>query len=485
MNVLRYVATVTLKNIDSYWQTTPEEDGIIHRVNSAESPGNRYVPSFRNRSWDGFVRMYNVTKKTLPAGLAADTITALREGGYPVKILDPGDLSPAPRPGASVNFELSDHQLRAVVAMSESSRGIVHAATNSGKTKIAEAWCALNDCNVLYLVPTKELLHQTVASFKADTNLEVGWISATEGWNPTQNGVTVCLVSSVIKRKSRGSGKVKNEATAKRFQELAKSFQAVLVDECHHSSADGWRWVLRSMVNARFRFGLSGTPWAQRDEAAALKVKAYLGPVIARVTNDELIQKSWSALPVIHMVPVNGVSAPIGIQLEFVEMYENGIVYNDLRNSMIIKLCEQFAASGKLCLVIIHRVAHGEILGELLDLKGIDHRVITGQTDSEERQQNFQDFKVGRFPVLVSNVLSEGVDVPALNGLIFASGGKGSKQTLQRVGRGLRKKLTGENTVEIYDFIDSGFSYLKTHSRRRMQIYRQENFEIRETKITF
>lgn len=480
------MATVTIKNIESYWDTSPEEDGIIQRTNSAEVPGNRFVPSFRNRCWDGYVEMYNLKRKTLPSGLVPETIQALAVNGFHTEVHE-DSFQLEDRPETVVRFELSDHQLRAVTSMMENSRGIVHAATNSGKTKIAEAWCALNDCNVLYLVPTRELLNQTIASFKKDTNLEVGCISAGTEWIVTENGVTVCLVSSVIKRKSSKTGKVQNEATAKRFQEVAAKFQAVIVDECHHSTAPGWRWVLRSLLNCRYRFGLSGTPWTEKNEAAALRVKAYIGPVICKVSNDELIQKSWSAVPKIYMIPVDGViNKPIpGTHVEFVDIYENGIVYNNLRNSMVAKLCEDLASRGKNCLVIIHRIIHGEILSGLLSLKGVDHRVITSEVSTRARKEDLLDFKNGRFPILISNVMGEGVDIPSLNGLIFASGGKDSKSTLQRVGRGLRKKLEGLNEVEIYDFLDEGIKCLLGHSRKRMQIYKKENFQVLKKTITF
>lgn len=480
------MATVKINNIESYWETSPEEDGIIQRANSAEVPGNRFVPSFRNRCWDGYVEMYSLKRKTLPSGLVPETVQALSANGFQTEVVE-DFVQLEDRPETVVRFELSDHQLRAVTAMMENSRGIVHAATNAGKTKIAEAWCALNDCNVLYLVPTRELLNQTIASFKKDTNLEVGCISAGSEWIVTENGVTVCLVSSVIKRKSSKTGKVQNEDTAKSFQEVAKNFQAVIVDECHHATAPGWRWVLRSLLNCRFRFGLSGTPWTQKNDAAALKVKAYIGPVICKVSNDELIKKSWSALPRIYMVPVDGVAnKPIpGKLVDFVETYENGVVYNNLRNSIVAKLCEGFAQRKKNCLVIIHRIIHGEILSQLLNLKGVDHRVITSEASVRDRREHLVGFKEGAFPILISNVMGEGVDIPSLNGLIFASGGKDSKSTLQRVGRGLRKKLEGVNEVEIYDFLDKGIPVLKRHSQRRIQIYRKENFEVLERIITF
>jgi len=476
------VAHAFVNNIFSKWQTTPEEDVVINSATSARPKQYWHIPGYQTGSWDGYVKFYNQRSKTLPTGLVAEATAALEAAGFPASITIQTDYECPPRIGATLNYEIeSGHQLRVLEAMLAHKRGIIHAATNAGKTKIAQAWCALHQVRVLYLVPSKELLKQTVESFQRDTNLDVGWISAEEGWRAGKD-VTVCLVSSVARRKNR-AGKVANQKVVDRFQEIAATFQAVIVDECHHLSAETWRWVLKALKNANYRYGLSGSPWQHGDPAEALRVKALLGPVIATVTNEELIAKGWSAKPVISMIDVPS-QFPLKLD-DYSEVYEAGIVSSTLRNSMIVEICRTFQEQEKTCLVVSTRIAHCEILSDMLKVAGVEHRVVIGQTEKDSRKQDLVDFRERKFPILISNVLSEGVDIPSLNGLVFSSGGKSSKQMLQRVGRGVRKKLTGKNEVEIYDFIDNSHSYLLKHTLERVELYHREGFEVNQATIKF
>lgn len=476
------MARASVGNIVSKWETTPEEDDVIFKATSARYRQYWHVPGYHTGSWDGLVKMYNPKAKTLPSGLVEEATLALQKAGFTVSIQIQEDYTAPPRINSILNYELEQgHQKRVLEAMTLHKRGIIHAATNAGKTKIAQAWCAMHQCKIIYLVPSKELLKQTVESFKRDTNLDVGWISAEEGWHLGKD-VTVCLVSSVAKRKNR-QGRVSNQKTVDRFTEIAQNFKAVIVDECHHLSAETWRWVLKTLKSANYRYGLSGSPWQHKDDAEALRVKALLGPIIARVTNEELISKGWSAKPIISMIDVP--SQSVLKNEDYAGVYEDGIVYSNLRNSMIVKICRQFQEQDKTCLLISSRIAHCEILSDMLTAIGVDHRVVIGQTEKNSRQSELINFRERKFPILISNVLSEGVDIPSLNGLVFSSGGKSSKQMLQRVGRGVRKKVTGRNEVEIFDFVDNSHPYLLKHTIERVELYDREGFEVQLAQIQF
>lgn len=472
------MAKVIVKPITSFWDVSKSESDFIDQIMSAKAKNYWHVPSYRVGSWDGLVRMWNPKSKTLPSGLVSDCVEELERFGYEVEEHHEKLRDLNPRPEAELYYSIeAHHQLVMLQAMLDNKRGVVSAATNSGKTKVAQAWCAMHDLKTLYLVPSKELLEQTLESFRKDTNLDVGFISSEKGWQIGED-VTICLASSVAKRKSSRSGKVLNEKAVKKFRDVAKQFEAVIVDECHHMTGETWRWILKQLKQAHYRFGLSGTPWEEGNKVEEFRVKSLLGPQIATVKNEDLIEIGWSAKPKIHMLSYRQDKLPEGSFDDYAEIYDHGIVYNDFRNSLIVKLCDRLVAQNKSCLVISVRIPHCRIISDLLNTMGIDYRLITGRSEKFSRKQHLQDFKEGKFPVLVSNVLSEGVDVPSLNALIFASGGKSYKKILQRVGRGIRKKPSGENSVEIYDFVDKGHKYLKSHTSQRMKVYKLENFEI-------
>ena len=66
-------------------------------------------------------------------------------------------------------------------------------------------------------------------------------------------------------------------------------------------------------------------------------------------------------------------------------------------------------------------------------------------------------------------VWKEGVDIPSLDCVINAAGGKSEIGTLQAIGRGLTK-IEGKDETEIIDFLDP-YKFLAQHAIMRLQIY--------------
>lgn len=471
--------TVKIDNLVSHWTTTPDVDKLIWDFCSAKDKSSWFSPSYKIGAWDGVHRFYNLRTRTLPSGLVPETVDFLRGQDLEVEVAYSENAPVESREDMWLNFEIDPtHQLEALAAMAESRFGVISAATNSGKTKIAEAWCCLNKLKTIYFVPTRELLNQTLESFNRDTNLEVGYISSDLGWK-TDAEVVICLITSVVQRKSRYERNILNRATVEKFKEVAREFEAVIVDECHHLTAETWRWALKQCSNARRRYGLSGTPWRAEDSLEALQVKSLLGPCICRVTNDELIAKSWSAKPKIRIVELPGQDELQRFQnLEYGPAYEEFIVNNVLRNNIIAKICQDISNNQGLVLVVSNRVEHCRIIYEILKTQGIKARMIIGKSRNTARRVDLEDFKEGRYNVLISTVMGEGVDIRSLNAVILASGGKSFKLLLQRVGRGIRRKTSGQNVVDIWDFKDSGNKYLSRHFNERLKIYQDEGFEI-------
>ena len=64
---------------------------------------------------------------------------------------------------------------------------------------------------------------------------------------------------------------------------------------------------------------------------------------------------------------------------------------------------------------------------------------ITHQTETDERTDILERFRTGEYSMLVtSQVLDEGIDVPAANVGIILSGSASKRQYAQRLGRILR-----------------------------------------------
>ena len=91
---------------------------------------------------------------------------------------------------------------------------------------------------------------------------------------------------------------------------------------------------------------------------------------------------------------------------------------------------------------------------------------ITHQTKTKERRQILDRFHTGEYPVVVtSQVLNEGVDVPAANVGIILSGTGSVREHVQRLGRLLRKH--GDKQALLYEVITRGTAEEFTSDRRR------------------
>jgi len=97
-------------------------------------------------------------------------------------------------------YELRDYQLDAFYAALERKRGILHLATNAGKTLIAAALAKVLDIPTLFVVHRKTLLQQTYDAFKEHINkselgrvgdglFEPNKFTNTHGLKPNSEGV--------------------------------------------------------------------------------------------------------------------------------------------------------------------------------------------------------------------------------------------------------------------------------------------------------
>jgi superfamily II DNA or RNA helicase len=91
---------------------------------------------------------------------------------------------------------------------------------------------------------------------------------------------------------------------------------------------------------------------------------------------------------------------------------------------------------------------------------------ITHQTKTKERRTILERFHSGEYPVVVtSQVLNEGVDVPAANVGIILSGTGSVREHVQRLGRLLRK--LGDKQALLYEIVTRGTAEEFTSDRRR------------------
>jgi superfamily II DNA or RNA helicase len=113
-----------------------------------------------------------------------------------------------------------------------------------------------------------------------------------------------------------------------------------------------------------------------------------------------------------------------------------------------------------------------------MDRYHIDFETITGNDDNDTRQRRVKAFVKGDTGVLVGTVFGEGVDIPEIECVINAEGGRDVKATVQRM-RNLTPSA-GKTEAVFIDFIDVTNSYFAEHTAERIASYRSESaFDIK------
>lgn len=274
----------------------------------------------------------------------------------------------------------------------------------------------------------------------------------------------------------------KNSKKFKRYKEakeLLESVRVLIIDEFHRYKAETWYDTVSLCENAQYRVGLTGTV-DKKDKLGWQRLRSLCNDVIVKISNDYLITRGFSSKPTIRLVPIK---EPRDLELinNFQEAYKKGIVENDVRNETIAKLVQAYKKirPGGV-LISVKEIEHGERVLELLHSQGLDAEFIHGGSTDEHRTKSLERFSKGELEILVaSTIMDEGIDVKSIGCMILAAGGKSMRQQLQRIGRGLRLNGIDGNQVMVFDFYDLTNRFLKNHSKERINIFKNENFDVK------
>lgn len=335
--------------------------------------------------------------------------------------------------------------------------GVIKAPTGAGKTILQLGiMSAFFSKNILLLAHTSSIVNQTVDKIR------------NFGWDCTQIGGG----SSSFTRWFGGKITV---ATIQSFAKLdinkySSFFDIVIVDEAHRvSSFDGQYAKVLSNLLAPVRLGFTATlPY---KEEAKMALEGLIGPLITEQTINEAAEKKIVAVPKIKIIK-SRFKQRIKELRNYQEVYQKGIVENLSRNKQIVNIVLDHKNKNESTLIFVNKIEHGERLIKLFnEMGGFRVPFIKGDMSNERREIIKKSLiKKKRLVVIATTAWKEGVDIPSLNVVFNAGGGKSEIGTLQSVGRGLRR-TDKKDSVLVYDFFDSSSHFLVEHFGHRVSLY--------------
>jgi len=366
---------------------------------------------------------------------------------------------------------LRDYQQEAVDLAIKKERGILRAGTGAGKSSMLSAIIARLNVKTLILIHKQDIFYQLISTFERILKVPIGKIG--DGECQFEN-ITVAMIQTVahvfdpkVKVLAKDNKILAEKTDA--IKQFLGDIECVLIDEAHHVAADTFWDVMQNIPKARYRIGVTAT--AFREDNMDLMLEGALAKKFIDISSSDLIDKKFLVPPDIFLFPV----AHDRRKKEdtYGQVYNEEIVNNMERNSLICNLALKAKHAGKAVLIAVTQMEHGEMLEHMLQTVDPTAIFVNGQSKSEVRKQILKELGSGVTRIVIAtNIYSEGVDMPALAVLINAAGGASGIHSLQLLGRVLRS-APGKTKAWVVDLQDNG-KFLNNHSKDRVNIYLTE-----------
>ena len=486
---------------ESVLRITSNDSGILmelaeHFTFMAE--GYKFMPAYRNKMWDGKVRIYDSRSGKLPYGLLFDALKFAKSRDYTVALHEDILSRVVPttdelqRYAQTLKITSSkkvitprDYQIDAYCHGCIEGRSLIISPTGSGKSLIIYLmvrWFLDNhDEKILIVVPTTSLVEQMTKDF-ADYSYSDDSFNAEEEIHKIY------------------SGKEKNDFDSRIVITTWQSaitcpttwfrpYGMVIGDEAHLFKAKSLNTIMAACVNAGYRIGTTGTLDGSLCNERVLI--GNFGPVRKVISTKELIDNDTLADLKIQCIVLNHTDE---LKKSVSKMDYKGeidtLVSLQSRNNFIAKLAS--GQKGNTLVLFNYVEKHGKPLHKLISsLCDAERKVfyVSGEVNATDRENIREITEQEKNAIIVASVgtFSTGINIKNLHQIIFASPTKSQIRVLQSIGRGLRKSDNGNRTT-VYDISDN-FSWKKkknytmTHAIERIKIYAKEQFDYKIYEI--
>lgn len=464
-------------------QFVSQDAELVNKIGhflSYRAAGYEYTAAFKYHGWNGMTHL--MTKKgAFPAGLLKTVQNKCIELEVDFETEDrrmPVEIMPE----LDITHRLSDiskipreHQVRILETALQHKKGIIRAATGSGKSLCTALITAkINKPTIIYVIGI-DLLQQFHDLFSSIFDEEIGFIGNGVCNIKRINIASVWTigrslnvdVKDIIADDEFSEEEIYDQSNEAKILEMLETTKLHIFDESHTITANTLKEIFNHIDPERI-YGFSGTPY--RDDNSDLLITGMLGDQIINVSAAELIEKGLLVQPIIKFVSIPKISM---WKDTYHTVYKNYVVENKIRNNILLEEVRKLVDKKYKVLVLFKQVKHGKILAELFEDEDFRFEMLYGNDKLERRNEVKQMITDGDIDIiLASSIFDLGVDLPIINGLVLTGGGKSSIRTLQRIGRVIRSH-PDKKFVAVVDTFDQT-RYLKGHAQRRYEIYMSE-----------
>jgi superfamily II DNA or RNA helicase len=472
---------------------TSSEYTTISDIFSLHPEGYFFNPKFKAKIWDGYIRFFKKNGRTF-IKLLPEIVPILKQLGYKLEIIDNRDTVNIKIPMIDKNYLqefgwiLGDHQVETVNILVSNNGGLVEAATGAGKTicswilhDLYKTYC---DFDTLIIVPTRDLIKQTVEEFKQFSN-DIGF------WGDSKKDTDHPVVISTWQ-------------TLKNNPSFVGKYKHIILDECHSGknfSGNVNKILNEYASNCYIKMGMTGT---FPENACDMKtLQSAMGDVLYQVKASYLMSIGWLSSMELSMIELDEEFLETYNTLSVVEKINKetnkSMTYNEFlksqfpeysnervylmkqldRSKYIAKFIISIMEREKLnnSLVLVKNKKQGKLLNEFIP----NSIFIDGLVPSIKRKKIFDSFATNNDIVLIStfSLASIGLNIKRIFNIFLLDSEKGFINVIQSIGRGLRKAFD-KNKINVYD-IYSNLYHAKRHATKRRKHYETEGHKINKS----
>ena len=435
-------------------------------------PGARFMPTVRNKVWDGKIRLFNPVTRTVYAGLVDYIAEFCKARDYTYDV-DPKLRAEVVAEGSDVDdladsiqlpLQMRDYQKQAVIHAMTEKRCLLLSPTASGKSLIIYMLCRYYPMKKLIIVPTTGLVHQMASDFEEYGYSEYVHKITAGAEKETDAEITVTTWQSIYKM------------PRKWFQQ----YKVVIGDEAHLFKAKSLTSIMSKLTACPYRFGFTGT--LDGTQTHRLVLEGLFGKVHKVTTTASLIEKNVLANLKINICMLSHQKE------DRVKMarskYRDEIQYivgNEPRNDFLVTLCEHLKGNTLMLFTFVD--SHGRVLYN--KAKALDketyfvHGGVPG--DMREEIRGIVEQQENSLIVASYGTFSTGVNIRRINNIVFAAPSKSKIRVLQSIGRGLRTHKD-KDSIRLFDIVDDirngkWVNFTLRHYGDRLKIYNDEQFD--------
>ena len=453
-----------------------------------EVPGAKFMPMYRNRMWDGKIRLFSPGSGEIYVGLLpyikkfcdrnnVDYIIGegVEDDRDVVREVVKGFVKSLKPKSKGKSLKIRDYQIDAVYHAIARNRALLVSPTASGKSLIIYAlvrYYHMMGLKTLILVPTTSLVEQMYTDFE-----DYGWSSGTycqKIYQGHDRKVTRDVVISTW------------QSIYKMPKKYFEQFGCIIGDEAHLFKAKSLTGIMTKLHQCKYRFGLTGT--LDGTQTHQLVLEGLFGAVENIITTKKLIDSKTLADLKIKCIILKHPN--IREKMAYAEELQY-LVGNENRNKFIQNLLLHIDGNTLCLFQLVEK--HGQILYDQVKDAVKDRKVffVYGGTDARTREDIRSIVEKEKKSIIIASygTFSTGINIRNINNIVLASPSKSKIRVLQSIGRGLRIS-SNKDSILVFDIADD-ISYKErrnftlTHFMERINIYAKEqfNYEIDKVKL--